>query len=208
MFMYKNKSNHQRKLLLVPIFHTKEDMGSLASRLPTEDGYYSCASYFWKEVKEKVKSYVNGFKKVKVYQDGLPDTDEKLVDKIINQVKSPNYQLLRFLKDTGAKIFGTEAPQLLEEEYRFVCQILQAQDEKRESKIRTSAFGGEPCFSPTLEIREIYENRAAGLLAERDRYIAKRINKTLNKGDLGILFLGAAHQIKDKLPKDIQVEIL
>lgn len=189
--MNKNKSNHQRKLLLVPIFHTKEDMGSLASRLPTEDGYHSCASYFWKEVKEKVKNKLNGFKRVKVYQDGLPDTQEKLVDKIINQVKSPNYQLLGFLKDKGAKILGTEDPKLLKEEYNFVSQILKAQDGKSKSKVR-----------------QAYENRATDLLAERDSYIAKRIDKTLNKGELGILFIGAAHEIEDKLPQDIQVEIL
>lgn len=189
--MNKNKSNHQRKLVIAPIFHTKEDMGNLASRLPTEDGYHSCASYFWKEVKEKVKKELNGFKKVKVYQDGLPDTQEKLVDKIINQVKSPNYQLLGFLKDKGAKILGTEDPELLKEEYNFISQILKGRDE--ESKKKT---------------KQAYENRASPLLVERDCYIARRIDKTLNKGELGILFIGAAHEIEDKLPQDIQVEIL
>jgi len=58
--MNNSKSNHQRKLLIVPILHAKEDMGSLGSHLPQEDGYVSVASKFWGEVGEKVKSLRNG----------------------------------------------------------------------------------------------------------------------------------------------------
>lgn len=141
-----NKSNHQRKLLIVPILHTREDMGSLGSRLPAADGYASIVSKFWEEVKEKVKS--------------------------------PNYELLRFLKQKGAQVFGTEDPKLLKKEYQFVSQA----NKDRE--------------------------KATSLLAKRDSYITKRIDKTLNQGDLGILFIGAAHKIQNKLPKDIQAEIL
>lgn len=179
-----NKSNHQRRLLIVPILHTKEDMGSLGSRLPVEDGYVSMALKFWEEVSQRIKKYVNGFERVKVYQDGLPDTQENLVDKILNEVKSPNYELLRFLKEKGAKVFGTEDPKLLKEEYKFTSEVI-----KKRAK-------GTP------------RKKAAHLLAQRDAYIANRIDKTLNKDDLGILFLGAAHNIGERLPKDIQVEIL
>lgn len=179
-----NKSNHQRRLLIVPILHTKEDMGSLGDRLATEDGYVSMVLKFWEEVSQRIKKYVNGFEKVKVYQDGLPDTRKKLVDKILNEVKSPNYELLRFLKEKGAKVFGTEDPKLLKEEYKFTSEVI-----KKRAK-------GTPL------------KKAAHLLAQRDTYIAKRIDETLKQGDLGILFLGAAHQIQNKLPKDIQVEIL
>lgn len=191
-----NKSNHQRRFLIVPILHTKEDMGNLGNRLPTEDGYDSMALKFWEEVKEKVKRYVNGFERVKIYQDGLPDTQENLVDKILNEVKSPNYELLRWLKERGAKIFGTEDPKLLKKEYKFVKKItFEAKTPRTVARQRPRLLRGE-------------RTEAATLLAQRDAYIAKRIDKTLNKGDLGILFLGAAHQIQNKLPKDIQVEIL
>lgn len=186
-----NKSNHLRKLLIVPILHAEEDMGSLASRLPAEDGYSFMVSKFWEEVRQRIKRYLNSFQRVKVYQDGLPDTQKKLIDKIVSEVKSPNYQLLRLLKDKGAKILGTEKPELLKKEYNFITQILAAQDEKTKDKIR-----------------QAYEAQAADLLAKRDTYIAKRIDETLKKGDLGILFIGASHQIKDKLSKNIQAEIL
>ena len=186
-----SKSDHQRELLIVPILHAKEDMGSLGSHLPKEDGYVSVVSKFWQEIEERVKRYVNGFQRVKVYQDGLPNTEKKLVDRIINEVESPNYQLLRFLKDKGAKILGTEDPNLLRQEYTFISQIVQAEDSEDRNKKR-----------------EIYGKLAESILTKRDAYIAKRIGETLKLGDVGVLFIGAAHEIESKLPEDIQVEIL
>jgi len=186
-----NKNNHQRKLLIVPILHTKQDMGSLGSHLSKEDGYVSMVSKFWGEVEDRVKRYVKGFQGVKVYQDGLPNAEEKLVDRIINEVESPNYELLRFLKEKGAKVFGTEDQELLKKEYQFVAQILKEQDEIKKNKLK-----------------QAYENQASELLTKRDIYIANRIDKTLSSGELGILFIGAAHAIEEKLPADIQVETL
>ena|SRR3989338_8126862 len=186
-----NMSNHQRKLLIVPILHTKEDMGSLGNRLSITDCYAAMVSDFWQEVEERVKRYINGITRVKVYQDGLPDTQNELVKKIINEVQSPNYELLRFLKEKGAKVFGTEDPELLKKEYKFITQVLRAQDNTKKSNLKLA-----------------YANQASELLVKRDTYIANRIDKTLNSGDLGILFIGAAHDIKDKLPTNIQVETL
>ena len=186
-----NKNNNKRKLLIVPILHTKEDMGSLGNHLPIADGYIAMVSDFWQEVKERVKQYINGFTKVKVYQDGLPDTQEKLVERVLSEVQSPNYELLRSLKEKGAKVLGTEDRELLKKEYKFITQILGAQDEIKKSKLK-----------------QAYENQAKELLAKRDTYIANRIDNTLSSGELGILFIGAAHDIKTKIPVDIQVEIL
>lgn len=183
--------NHQRKLLIVPILHTKEDMGSLGNHLSMTDGYTAIVSNFWREVRERVKQYINGFARVKVYQDGLPDTQKELVEKIINEVQSPNYELLRFLKEKGAKVFGTEDQELLKKEYKFISQIIREHDEIKKNKLK-----------------QVYENQAGELLVKRDAYIANQIDKTLNSGDLGILFIGAAHDIKDKLPTNIQVETL
>lgn len=184
-------NNNQRKLLIVPILHTKEDMGSLGNHLPMKDGYTAMVSNFWQEVKEKVIQYIDGETYVKVYQDGLPDTQEKLVEKILSEVQSPNYELLRFLKEKGAKVFGTEDSELLKKEYGFITQILRAQDEIKKNKLK-----------------QAYEKEAGELLAKRDTYIANRIANTLSSGELGILFIGAAHAVKEKIPVDIQVEIL
>lgn len=181
----------QRKLLIVPIVHTKEDMGSLGGRIPVGNGYSSMTQKFWEEVKARLKKYINGAKRLKVYQDGLPDTKMELVDRIIEDVESPNYKLLRLLKEKGAKVLGTEDPRLIRKEYEFIYQIFGAKDEETKNRIR-----------------KVYEGQGSELLARRDSYIAGRIDRTLKKGDLGILFIGAAHEVVTKLPKDIQIEIL
>ncbi|MCK4791108.1 MAG: hypothetical protein KAV87_45665 [Desulfobacteraceae bacterium] len=43
------------------------------------------------------------------------------------------------------------------------------------------------------------------LLNRRDAFIAKRIDETLRSGEKGILFIGAFHKIKNRLPESIQV---
>jgi pheromone shutdown protein TraB len=53
--------------------------------------------------------------------------------------------------------------------------------------------------------RATYTFRALALLDERDSYIARRINTTLGEGQTGLLFVGAAHQVEKKLPRDIMV---
>jgi hypothetical protein len=189
--MASNMHNHQRKLLILPILHAKEDMGSLGNQLSIADGYTTMASEFWQEVTQRVKQYINGFIKVKIYQDGLPDTQKGLVEKILNEVQSPNYELLRFLKEKGAKVFGTEDQELLKKEYQFITLILREQDEIKKNKLK-----------------QAYQNQANELLTKRDAYIANRIDKTLTSGELGILFIGAAHAVEEKLPVDIQVETL
>ena len=43
------------------------------------------------------------------------------------------------------------------------------------------------------------------LLEERDNFIARTIDETLQEGDTGILFIGAYHEVLSKLPADIRV---
>ena len=96
------------------------------------------------------------WQEVRVYQDGLPDTRADIVARIVADVDSPNYRLLRWLAGQEAMVVGTEDPVLLQEEY----ELLKA--------------------SVTDEAaRQAYAARAAGLLESRDRYIATRIGDTL-----------------------------
>ena len=43
---------------------------------------------------------------------------------------------------------------------------------------------------------------------ERDRFIARTINETLEDGEVGLLFMGAYHDVIPHLAKDIVVEQL
>ena len=43
------------------------------------------------------------------------------------------------------------------------------------------------------------------LLEERDAYIAGRIDSTLAEGETGLLFMGMAHKVVRRLPRDVTV---
>ena len=44
------------------------------------------------------------------------------------------------------------------------------------------------------------------LLDKRDEFIAQRINETLQNNEKGIIFIGAFHNIKKRLARDIQIK--
>jgi hypothetical protein len=177
-----------RTLIVVPIVHSREDMGSLApdSRRGAAEAARLGAA-FWSATRERIECLDQDWKGVKVYQDGLPDTLPELVDKIVARAPGQNYGLLRWLAGHGATVLGTEDPKLLMEEHTLLKAISDASGPDRASA------------------RAAYASRAPALLDERDSYIARRIDTTLDEGQMGLLFVGAAHQVEKKLPRDVMV---
>ena len=180
-----------RSLIHIPIAHSREDMGSLGHSLPADEAYRQRVAGFWSAVAQRVKGLDLPWAEVHVYQDGLPNADEQIVHKILSEVNSPNYELLRWLVAQGATLAGTESPDLLREEYGHVQAVLTA----------TSA-------AARGRARRAYARRAAHLLAARDGYIAGRIAATLPAGGIGLLFLGRAHRVAEHLPGDIDLRSL
>ena len=41
---------------------------------------------------------------------------------------------------------------------------------------------------------------------ERDKFVAKTIDRTLKKGEMGVLLMGSYHDVISHLPKDIAVQ--
>jgi hypothetical protein len=157
-------------------------MGSLADIIPQPAEYGAQVGKYWDAIEADFLAMRRSWQDVRVYQDGLPDTRADIVARIIADVDSPNYRLLRWLADQGATVIGTEDPVLLQEEY----ELLKA--------------------SVTDEAaRQAYAARAAGLLQGRDRYIATRIGDTLPSGGTGVLFIGLQHDTARILPPDIKV---
>jgi hypothetical protein len=78
---------------------------------------------------------------------------------------------------SGAVVTGTEDPVLLQEEYEFLKASM-ADDVTRRS----------------------YAARAAGLLSERDRYIAARVDAAVPAGGTGVLFAGLQHKTIQAVP--------
>jgi hypothetical protein len=177
--------------MIVPVFHSREDMGSLA---PNSVGGVAEAARrgaaFWTALRERMEGLNQDWNGVKVYQDGLPNTLPELVERIVTKAPGRNYELLRWLAERGAAVFGTEDPKLLMEERTLLKAVDDASGPARGKAKAT------------------YARRAPGLLNERDGYIARRIDATLGEAQTGILLIGAAHQVEKHLPHDITVRRL
>ena len=188
-----------RTLIYVPVIHTAADLGSLAKDV-AKRGIADLGKGFWEEHRKTVEGFWNVishyFDSVnvsgrKIYQDGMvaeKEVGEKIVEEGVKS-GSRNYQLLSELLKRGAILVKTEDFKLVKEERDRLLKITQA---------KTIA---EKLFGFTR-----YKLTKNMLLNKRDRSITKRIDETLNKGETGIIFIGAYHNIKNRLPKNIQIE--
>jgi hypothetical protein len=187
-----------RTLLYVPVIHTSADLGSLAKDV-AKRGIADLGEDLWQAHRETVDKFWDCLSKyfgtinlsgMKIYQDGMVaegEIGEKIVEEG-SRAGSRNYELVSGLIIRGAALVRTEDLGLVKEERDRLIAITQA----RSNIQRLFAF---------IKYKFI-KNR---LLDRRDRFIVKRIDETLNQGEAGILFIGAFHNIKKRLPKDINV---
>lgn len=186
-----------RKLLYVSMIHEAADMGSLSGEMDAE-GIKKYGKDAWSKHRKVVGEAWGNIEKIvknaetaggmRVYQDGLPESDE-LGMKVVNTVAemgSRNYGLVKNLVDTGAKLEAAESKELLLEMYNYISRI--------------SDGDKMACVE--------YAEVADDLTDRRDAYVAKRINETLRDGELGVAFFGGRHSIVDKLDEDIEVRVL
>lgn len=186
-----------RSLVIIPIVHTEADLGELAGQLRQQVGEEAWADKqravagVWAQIEQWAESAdASG---LQIYQDGLPVTDlqghpdksEAIVDELVEQ-GSLNHKVVRSLMDRGAKIFGTEDPQLLLREYEIAKAAAEAIQQGRQPDPRDA-------------------QRSETLLARRDMMIAKRIDETLPDQGRGVLFIGMLHDVESKLPANIEI---
>ena len=185
-----------RKLILIPIIHTSVDLGSLSESVKAHylkrfgpsvwNQREEIVTKLWNDIQEKINVLDVVYKKVRIYQDGLPECGfEQEIVRELAKAGSSNHQLVLSLIDKGATLMGTEDPQLLIEEYQL----------QQQSK-------------DTLHLHQEKTEEATRLLEARDRFIAKRIDETLQAEETGLLFLGAAHRLDMLNSTDIRVETL
>jgi len=187
-----------RKLIYVPIIHMSADLGSIAKQvdkrgiadlgeevwekhIKTIQGFWDVISHYFDSID------VSG---MKIYQDGMVangEVGQKIVEEGVKS-ESKNYELVLRLLKRGAILVKTEDFKLVKQERDSLLAITQAKaiTQKLISFIKY----------------KLVKNR---LLNRRDKFIAKRIDETLNPGEKGILFIGAYHNIKERLPKNIQI---
>jgi len=200
-----------RRLIYIPIIHGEIDMGSLADRLKEEyiakfgedkwREYLNVADELWNEIRMRLERLNLDYKKVKLFQDGLPKSGKEMdIVRELGEKGSANYKLLLDLIEKGAQLIGTEDPQLLIREYNHVKDIVKPVPE--------GSNRGEAAIEDGSERLEKYREIGALLLSKRDGYIAGRINESLEEGETGILFIGTAHKVDKRLPEDIKTEYL
>lgn len=188
-----------RTLIYVPVIHTSADLGSIAKEV-AKRGIRDLGQELW----EKHRRTVEGFwdvvsdyfdsidvKDMKIYQDGMVAEDEvgKKIAEDTAKAGSKNYQLILKLLDRGAVLVKTEDFKLVKKEYDRLLAITQAK-------------------SITKKIIAFIKYKLVKviLLNRRDNFIANRIEQTLKAEEKAILFIGAFHNIKKRLPKDIQLK--
>jgi hypothetical protein len=194
-----------KKLLYIPIVHNQTDLGSLGDTLSTEGGKKYGASTWqehleqvdlsWEKMESEISNRVKEISpdKIKIYQDGLPVVDETGIKIVKEAAKngSANYVIVDNLLTKGAKLEIAENKELLLKEYYLLSDVAKSETPEH-----------------TLRAYLIYQNESKELLNDRDNHIANQINTTLNDGDIGIAFFGAAHSITNKLNEDIDVDVI
>lgn len=187
-----------RKLIYVPVIHMSADLGSLAKTV-TQRGVADLGEGLWKTYKEAVDGFwdviLNYFEEmdangVKIYQDGMIADGEVGVRIAEDTAKagSKNYEIVLKLLKKGAILVKTEDFKLVKEERDRILEIVNAK----------TLFGKVFNFIK-------YKLTKNKLLEKRDNFIVKQINETLKENETGIIFIGAYHNVMEKLPKDIQV---
>ncbi len=176
-----------KRVIVIPIIHNAADLGSLAESVRAHyvrrfgpkvwEQRQWAVRELWQGIRRAIDALHLDYHRVRIYQDGLPvcGKEEPILQELA-EAGSLNHQLVRELMGRGAALVGTEDPQLLIREYQLQRRRLGAEANEKTSSASVS-------------------DEAAGILAARDRFMAERISATLQDGETGLLFLGAAHRL-------------
>jgi hypothetical protein len=191
-----------RHLIYVPIVHSEVDLGSVAgeARQLFERAFgrtewsrrRASVELMWEGLRARLLALPLCWHRTRLYQDGLPvcGREEEIVRELAAD-GSHNHRLLVELAANGATLMGTEDPELMLAEYRWI------------QKVREAAYGGA---SENGIEKVSREGRA--LLGARDDFVARRIDETLADGETGILFLGLLHRVDEIVDGRLELTLL
>ncbi len=189
-----------RTLIYVPIIHSVADMGTLGEELKRKSvsvlgeklsqKHTDTVNGYWEAIEYSFENIDFSFKGTKLYQDGMFVDGEIAMKLIGNGVKSgsKNSDIVSNLISQGAILVKTEDFNMVKDEYDGLQLIL-----KSKSNIK--------------KLIQLVRHKILKpiLLRRRDKFIAATIDKTLEKDETGIIFIGAYHNVIKRLPKDIRV---
>ena len=163
-----------RRLLFVPL---------LFSPLEPEDNFVKRARKYWDEVEAHVTNLELKLGSVStVFHELVPVGGEE-GSKVIEELNSASYQIVRARLDKGAEVQPIEDIELL-----------------------TEFMDWSRCLSIGLQnpkvLTRIYESYSE-VRSKRNDDMAKKIDETLKEEDIGILLMREGHQVQ--FPQDIEV---
>jgi hypothetical protein len=188
-----------RYVIWAPIVHEQADHGTLGSLVKDAytrrhgkakwDHHLKTIEAVWSKLRADLAALDLPWDRVRLYQDGLPAAGPDLqIVRDLAAAGSRNHQLLLELSEKGARITGTESPDLLLEEYRLARESL--------------AAGAGPTVAARVARGKAEARR---ILDARDVFIAARIAATLKAGEIGLLFLGALHSLAGRFPPGVEL---
>ena len=189
----------RRVLVHIPIAHSQVDMGSYGERVRRAyveqkgaDAWREsrlAIDAFWDALENAILALDIDFGRVRLYQDTLPvcGREADIVGDLA-ATGAANYRILFELMGRGAALEGTENPELLLREYE-----------------RLKADQTETGPSASQETGAERHDGTTELVRARDRFIADRIDRTLRPGEIGLLFIGALHDVAEFLPGTINI---
>jgi hypothetical protein len=163
-----------RRLLFVPLLFSPPE---------PEDAFVEKARKYWDEVEVHVTNLELKLGSVnKVFHELVPVGGEE-GGKVIGELNSASYQIVRARLDKGAEVQPIEDIELL-----------------------TEFMDWSRCLAVGLQnpkvLAKVYESYSK-VRSKRNEDMAKKIDKTLKEEDIGILLMREGHQVQ--FPTDIEV---
>ena len=202
-------------LIYVPILHTRRETAGIARSLGDSANTSSTATQapddddrstgddrsiqeMWDGIAAKLNDAHLPYERVRIFQEAMPVCGmEKEIAESLAAQGSRNHQLVLDLVGRGARLEGTENPDLLMQEHEYLTALIAAGavPTLREVGTERSAFEG-------------YQAKSKALMEKRDTFIAARIRSTIREGELPLVFMGVRHQLDKQLDGDFMITYL
>lgn len=162
-----------RTLVIVPRIYTKSEFKEAISRIP--DDYDAKYEEFWTYVIDKLRIFRGHIRKV--FLESLSRNSKESL-RIVCGDDERGYSLIVELLGEGAELEPTEDP------------ILVIETESWLKMIKSTSYDA---------LLELYEEN----LAERSRYVSSLIVRSLEDGEVGLIFMDSRRKLE--LPQDYRI---
>jgi len=165
----------KRKLYCIPLLYVEKD---------AQRDYLEKVERYWNEVEEHVNKLEKTGKVKKIYHEAIHSAGDEGM-KVIEKMNETSYKLIKSYCEKEAELQPLEDRELF---YEFMdwkrCLII--------------PFNSEKVLNKVLEFYTEASKR-------RCEHIAKRIDETLGKGEVGMLIMSDEDRGNIKFPQDIEI---